>query len=289
MGRNKLLEHQTPEGIYISPNGVSSRIKADIDLESFYKKWSAEVHARLTSFVEDNLCKDKKLQNKSGYVVKNDYKKLRDNKQVEKGKTPFWIRVARNKRDVYFGQPAPISAAMSRAVPRFPDKYMRIRRRHIKPFYLTASWKWNGQVQDLSGWRTPHRYKPDIPKSMIEPYINLNEVFKGKVPKKVRYFASKTSRGKSRRYYYPLVWAIEDKTGERRGIKDPRKLAEIFQGIKPVPVTIHDGFLSDYLIDSKELDEIIYRAFRKVWNEITLNKRNITGGVPYNSRDNTWG
>lgn len=135
---------------------------------------------------------------------------------------PFYVRTRTLKESgVLWFASRPVNYALSRFVPKISVKWFKFRRgAKIKP------------VLNGGRWFTPKKYKPDVVPSDASLTLPNDAT---------RFFASKTSHEKTRRYKFPFVWY---QTAEK--------------DIEPLLLREQ---LSDLVYNDDGFDDAIYAAF----------------------------
>lgn len=177
-------------------------------LKKFYKLWSTSLSSKIKKYAQDHSLSwyNTKWKNKS--------KEL-----------PFYIKPKSmmTKGEVWFAS-SPVNYAYGKGIQKLPDKYKKFPR-SIKPKPYRAGGK----------WFTPVRFKSDI-KDIDTSITNVSGFD--------RFFTSRTSHHKTRKYKRPMLWGQDLATG----------------GILPILLKEQ---MSDDVINDPKIDALIMESFNE--------------------------
>lgn len=178
-------------------------------LKKFYSQWSVNASKKIKQYAQEHSLDwfNTKWRAKSKEI-------------------PFYIRTNAPKGftgNVWFAS-SPVNYTFGKGVQKLSDKYEPFPKRiKVKPVHA------NGR------WFTPKRYKPDIKEP--DPRLAETQGFD-------RFFVSRTSHNKSRKYKRPMLWGQEQSTGE------------------VLPVLLKEQ-MGDFLIQDPDLGRMIMEAFEE--------------------------
>lgn len=178
-------------------------------LKKFYKLWSTSLSSKIKKYAQDHSIQwyNVKWKNKS--------KEL-----------PFYIKPKSmiTKGEVWFAS-SPVNYTFGKGVQKLSDKYKPFPKRiKVKPVHA------NGR------WFTPKRYKPDIKE--IDSCLAETHGFD-------RFFTSRTSHHKTRKYKRPMLWGQDLPTGQI------------------LPILLKEQ-MSDYVINDPEISNLVMESLNEV-------------------------
>lgn len=178
-------------------------------LKKFYKLWSTSLSSKIKKYAQDHSL--------SWYNTrwKNKSKEL-----------PFYIKPKSmmTKGEVWFAS-SPVNYAYGKGIPKLSDRYKKFPK-SIKPKPYRAGGK----------WFTPVRFKSDI-KDIDTSMTNVSGFD--------RFFTSRTSHHKTRKYKRPMLWGQDISTGHI------------------LPILLKEQ-MSDYIINDPKIDALIMESFNEV-------------------------
>ena len=183
-------------------------------LKKFYKQWSSLLSTKVKKYAQEHSL--------SWFNVKW---------RAKSKELPFYIKpVTKSAIGGVWIASRPVNYAFGKGIGKLNDKYKRFpKRMKVKA------------VHSSGRWFTPKRFKPDV--HGIDP--NLAET-RGLH----RFFVSKTSHNKTRKYKKPMLW------GQERSTK------AVF------PVFLKEQ-MADYVVNDPAINALILESF----NEVVENKK----------------
>ena len=178
-------------------------------LKKFYKLWSISLSSKIKKYAQDHSLSwyNTKWRNKSKEI-------------------PFYIKPnSRNAGGEVWFASSPVNYAFGKGIQKLPDKYKKFPK-SIKPKPYRSGGK----------WYTPVKFKSDI-KNIDTSITNVSGFD--------RFFTSRTSHHKTRKYKRPMLWGQELSTGQI------------------LPILLKEQ-MSDYVINDPKLNDLVMDSFNEV-------------------------